>query len=201
MTRLRTASLAVVTAFAVSLGAAGTASAQDAPAAVPMTKTIAVSGSNKGKDFKGTYAIQRFEAAGGKLYAVGTLKGTLKNRKVTRKNVRMPASVAGGGPSSGATASQLPNIPGACQILNLQIGAIDLNLLGLRVRTNAINVRIDAQPGPGNLLGNLLCAITNLLNPGGGLGPLTGALNDLVAALNAILALLPTNASTAAAGR
>jgi hypothetical protein len=53
------------------------------------------------------------------------------------------------------------------------------------VRTNAINVRIDAQRGPGNLLGNLLCGIT------GALDPATNPLSQLTAALNAILALVP----------
>jgi hypothetical protein len=53
------------------------------------------------------------------------------------------------------------------------------------VRTNRIQVRIDAVPGPGNLLGNLLCAITGLLDPQ------ATAANQLAPALNAILALVP----------
>lgn len=40
-----------------------------------------------------------------------------------------------------------------------------LHLLGLQVSTNQIVLDIVAQPGKGNLLGNLLCSITNLLNP------------------------------------
>jgi hypothetical protein len=199
MTRVRTAALAALLTCAVTLGAAGAASAQ-APAPTPATKTVAVKGS---KGFTGSYTIKRFANRGGDLVAVGTLKGTLRKRgetrRVSRKNVVMPASVVGAG-SSGASASQLPPLPNSCQILNLTLGPINLNLLGLVVRTNEIQVRIDAQRGPGNLLGNLLCAITGILNPGGGLGPLTGALQDLVAALNAILALLPQSPA-AAAGR
>src|SRR5919112_1437024 len=106
------------------------------------------------------------------------------------------ASLVGAG--SGAKAAQVPPIPGACQILNLVLGPINLNLLGLVVRTNQINLRIDAVPGAGNLLGNLLCAITGILNPTGALGQLTGAINQLTAALNAILALVPTSPATAA---
>ena len=34
------------------------------------------------------------------------------------------------------------------------------------MRTNQIELRIDAVQGPGNLLGNLLCGITGILNPG-----------------------------------
>jgi hypothetical protein len=117
---------------------------------------------------------------------------------VNRSNVVLPAAVTGAGPSTGASASQLPPIPGACQILNLVLGPINLNLLGLVVRTNQINLRIDAVPGNGNLLGNLLCGLTGILNPTGALGQLTGAINNLAAALTAILALVPTNPATAA---
>ena len=199
MNRFRMAALAALTVCAVSLGAAGTASAAQEPAKTPLTKTVALTGT---KGFKGTYTIDRFASKGGKLVTYGTLKGTMrkngKTKRVSKKNVVMPAAATGAGPATPAKAAQLPNIPGACQVLNLVLGPINLNLLGLVVRTNQINVRIDAVPGAGNLLGNLLCAVTNLLNPTGALGQLTGAINNLAAALNAILALVPTSPATAA---
>lgn len=55
----------------------------------------------------------------------------------------------------------------ACEILHLELGPIDLNLLGLVVHVDQIVVDISAQPGPGNLLGNLLCAIAGLLDQPG----------------------------------
>ena len=200
MHKLRLAAVAAMASCAVMLVGAGSASAAQTPEAVDFTKTVALTGT---KGFEGTYTINRFASRGGKLVSIGTVRGTLrkngKTRSVTRRNVTMPASLTGAGPSTGASATQLPPIPGACQVLNLVIGPIDLNLLGLRIRTNQINVRIDAVPGAGNLLGNLLCAITNLLNPGGGLGQLTGAIQQLAAVLNAILALIPANPATTAA--
>jgi len=51
-----------------------------------------------------------------------------------------------------------------CQILYLRLEPIDLNLLGLRVQTSVITLEITAHPGEG-LLGDLLCAVNNLLNP------------------------------------
>jgi hypothetical protein len=167
--------------------------------AKPITRTLALSGT---KGFKGTYTIDRFATRNGKLVTVGTVRGTLtkkgKTKSVKRNGVILPAAVTGAGAAdlpTGATSAQtLPDIPNSCQVLNLVLGPINLNLLGLVVRTNQINVRIDAVPGAGNLLGNLLCSITNLLNPGGGLGPLTTALNQLTAALNAILAVIPRTA-------
>ena len=197
MTRLRTAALAALLMCAVSLGAAGTASAQDA--AVPATKKVAVTGTNKGKDFKGTYTIQRFETRSGKLYAVGKLTGTLKNRKVSRNNVAVPASLTGNDNASAAQA--------AFDILHLTLGPLDLNLLGLRVQLNEVHLDITAVPGAGNLLGNLLCALTGILDQNGllgQLGNLANGLNQVASALNAILALLPTGpatAATAVAGR
>jgi hypothetical protein len=146
-----------------------------------LTQVVPVTGKSKsGKQFSGTYAIDRFTTSGGRLVSVGTVKGRLGNRRVAERGVRMPATLSGA-----AQAAQVPPIPGACEILNLRLGPINLDLLGLVVRTNRINVRIDAVPGPGNLLGNLLCAITGLLDP-----QATGA-RQLAPALNAILALVP----------
>ena len=96
------------------------------------------------KGFKGTYTIDRFASRGGKLVAVGTLKGTMRKngetprvtpqerRDARRRDRRRPGR---------RKASQVPPIPGACQVLNLVLGPINLNLLGLVVRTNQINVR------------------------------------------------------------
>jgi hypothetical protein len=176
--RVRMALLAMAVCAAVA-AAPATAGAQK-PAG--LTKVVPVTGKSKsGKKFTGTYAINRFKASRGRVLAVGTLRGRLGDRRVTKRGVAMPAAV-----SKGAAAAQpLPPIPGACEILNLRLGPINLDLLGLVVRTNAINVRIDAVPGAGNLLGNLLCAITGLLDPQAASAP------NLASALNAILALVP----------
>ena len=44
------------------------------------------------------------------------------------------------------------------EVLHLVLGPLDLNLLGLVVHLNQVVLDITAQSGPGNLLGNLLCA-------------------------------------------
>ena len=74
-----------------------------------------------------------------------------------------------------------------CQILNLVLGPLDLNLLGLTIHLNQVVLNITAVPGAGNLLGNLLCDVANLLNTGGGLSTLLTQLQTL---LNGILAAL-----------
>jgi hypothetical protein len=72
---------------------------------------------------------------------------------------------------------------GSCQILHLDIQPISLNLLGLQVTTSEIVLDITAQQGPGNLLGNLLCGVANLLNGGQSLTGLANLLNNLFGAL------------------
>jgi hypothetical protein len=75
------------------------------------------------------------------------------------------------------------NGTGACQILDLTLGPLDLDVLGLVVHLDTVHLNITAVPGPGNLLGNLLCAVAGLLDSNN----LGTALANL---LNRILGLL-----------
>jgi hypothetical protein len=84
-------------------------------------------------------------------------------------------------PSAGLAAAAAP-----CPILNLVLGPLDLNLLGLHVTLNRVRLNIEAIPGAGNLLGNLLCAVAGLLD---GPDPL-GQLLRLSNLLNRILSIL-----------
>jgi len=84
---------------------------------------------------------------------------------------------------------------GTCEVLTLTLGPIDINLLGLRIQlygdteADPVTVLIYAVPGEGNLLGNLLCGITRLLD---GQPNLTEAqrLTLIARILNRILGLL-----------
>src|SRR5205085_1576971 len=49
----------------------------------------------------------------------------------------------------------------ATPILDLHVGAIHLDVLGLKVDTSDICLKITAQPGSGNLLGNLLSDVSH----------------------------------------
>ena len=128
-----------------------------------------------GSVFRGTLDLVRFRVIDGNLVAVGDLSGRLRNAAgnligtVTDMRVRLPVTF-------GAITS--------CDILRLRLGPLDLNLLGLVVHLDRIVLDITAQPGPGNLLGNLLCAIAGLLDQGLNLN---GVLRDL---LNAVLGVL-----------
>ncbi len=96
-----------------------------------------------------------------------------------------------------------------CPILHLMLGPIHLNLLGLKVDTSKICLDITAQHGPGNLLGNLLCDVANLLNGGTPLGNILGGLsatdlttleNGLTGLLNGALGSLDPLAAAGASG-
>jgi len=78
-------------------------------------------------------------------------------------------------------------------ILDLHLNAIHLNVLGLKVDTSDICLSITASSGQGQLLGNLLTGVANLLNTGGTLptlenvlagSNLTGIGNELTQILN-----------------
>ena len=151
------------TSFAPS---ALTAAAFAGGVTVPVTGTT-----SKGGKFTGNFAISQFQVVNNQIVAVGTLTGTVQN---------------GVGNVIGTvlkTIQMIVNIQAAtCDILHLELGPLDLDLLGLQVHLNRIVLDIDADPS-GGLLGSLLCAVANLFNT----GVITG---DLAALLNQILALL-----------
>jgi hypothetical protein len=96
----------------------------------------------------------------------------------------------------------------ACPILDLSLGPIDLNLLGLRVLTSPICLEVTAFEG-GGLLGDLLCSVANLLAADTplsdvltqlqGQGDLTRFLNGLTSLLDQVFDRITANTSLAGA--
>ncbi len=93
-------------------------------------------------------------------------------------------------PFTTTAAVQNQTTSNSCTILALTLGPVDLNLLGLAVHLDQVNLLVRAQPGPGQLLGNLLCP-----QHGGhtNLHLLSRALNDLLAGGGAAAGVLPLN--------
>jgi hypothetical protein len=88
--------------------------------------------------------------------------------------------------------SNTANIAATCDILNLSLGPLDLNLLGLRVELDncangPVTVDITAVQG-GGLLGDLLCGLSNLLSGGG--GSLSTAVQRLLFQISQLLGAL-----------
>ena len=118
--------------------------------------------------------ITSFRVVDGVLTAVGTVTGAV-------------TTMVGGIPVT-TTVTNAPftapvTLTGACPILDLDVGAIHLDLLGLIVDLSPIHLDITAQPGAGNLLGNLLCAVTHLLDNGASLNGIAALLNQILGAL------------------
>ncbi len=153
--------------FAVPAAAQG----QAPPTGLTIPVVGAVTGTVAGA-FNGAARITGFALQNGQLVATGTLTGTVTN-------------AAGVVVQSVAATFSTPILQQAasCSILNLVLGPIHLDLLGLVVDTNQIVVGISAVPGAGNLLGNLLCAVAGLLDSGGPLSQVSQLLNRLLGLL------------------
>lgn len=189
---------AVTLAIVGLLGGAGAqaASAQSISNEFGSLKVSKVTGTARhGATFVGHYNVHRFVTTDtGRTKAVGTLTGTLTRgngttQHVSKTGVRMlvrPAasSVSGLAAAPGTVSTQQTG----CEILDLVLGPLDLNLLGLVVHLDRVHLNITAVPGAGALLGNLLCAVAGLLDqtPLGGLGAvLTNLLNTLLSLIRA----------------
>src|SRR5204862_3121301 len=133
-----------------------------------------------GGTFTGQYTINSFKAdpsAPKGVSAVATLTGTVKdatgnlvpNGQITNQAVTVPVQQA----------------TGSCQILDLTLGPLHLDLLGLVIDLNQVHLQITAQQGAGNLLGNLLCAVANLLNnTNANVNAIVNLLNQILGALS-----------------
>ena len=92
-----------------------------------------------------------------------------------------------GGSLSGTT-------PAAQELLTLQLQPLDINLLGLQITSDPIAVTLSAQGGDAKLLGNLLGAISTLVNFDGVEGALNNALGTVVDLVNSVDLTLPPGA-------
>jgi len=165
-----------------------------------------------GGTLEGTISDLAFSYENGLLMLSGVLNGTAtvggRETEIEGQHFKVPARLSQTGPTAQASGEASDDEvlaifdPAAfsaqqqqqrCDVLFLFLGPIYLNLLGLEVILTPLVLDINAIPGPGNLLGNLLCALAGLLDPGAGLnlsGILQGVLNSLIAALNDLLGRL-----------
>jgi hypothetical protein len=110
--------------------------------------------------------------------AASTVNGALK---ITGTATNVASGESGAFDLLGTVTAADP--AGLCRILHLDIKPISLDLLGLQVNTSEIVLDITAQQGAGNLLGNLLCGVANLLNGGHPANGLANRLNHVFRAL------------------
>jgi hypothetical protein len=156
-----------------------TAAATQARADKQGTLTSKVKGVFADGTVDGKFLPDRFVAQDGAVFAVGTLSATLRRTDGTLVGrVHKPITIP-------VRSAFSPRDATTCDILDLILGPLHLNLLGLHVDLKKVVLHIVAVSGAGNLLGNLLCAVAHLLD-----GTRLIDLLKLANLLNKILALL-----------
>jgi len=161
--------VAVMSSFAFGPMVAVQAAPPVPALSVPVTGTFTDALGGVGT-FAGSLSLNRFTVQNGVLTAIGTLTGTLTDSVgnvvgTVTQSVALPVSASA-----------------TCDILHLELGPLDLTLLGLVVHLDQIVLDITAQQG-GGLLGDLLCSLADLLNG-------NAALNSIARLLNNILRIL-----------
>jgi hypothetical protein len=157
---IRLAGLLAVLATA-SLAATANASAGASPtgsAAVGLAGSPAIVAGEKAGSVQISYALKQFVTRNGKLHARGEVIARVETAEGTRV-ARKPFQALVRGKSATRTfASAQQQQQQTCQVLALIVGPIYLNLLGLIVETNQINILVTADPA-GGILGQLLCGL------------------------------------------
>jgi hypothetical protein len=170
--RLRLPLLAALVAVTATCAiTAATASAAPATGGI----TAPITAAQSGGALNGVFTITSFATnAAGQLVANGTFTGTYTDAAGAVQQITTAAS----------SVVTNANTGGGCQVLDLVLGPLHLDLLGLVVDLNQVHLNITAQPGPGNLLGNLLCSVAGLLD---GTGLPLAQVNTLLNILNSLL--------------
>ena len=190
---LVSAVLALAMAVGLSSMGVGAAAASDASARSVVGKsalgkissTVAGTTSN-GDKVTGSFTPIKTVERDGVLYMEGFLRGVIKNAGPNTKFSGVQSIPIKKINGSTLTAGRVAANASACDILNLVLGPLDLNLLGLEIHLQRVVLDIVAVAGAGNLLGNLLCAVAGLLDG----GPLAGLLGQLQTLLTQILGAL-----------
>jgi hypothetical protein len=175
----------------------GTAEQERAPKAVVLALTGTGSG---GVTFNGTVSVQRFVQQDGKVFAIGAVSGSLSGpagpmgsavylpvafpvhvgdglAARAERGLSHPASLSR--PDYGARVIFAQASP--CGVLHLDLGTVNLNLLGVVVAT--MPVTIDINGDMGGPLGNLVCTILSTVNNVVGLVKLLNSLLGVVTGL------------------
>ena len=177
MKKFRLPLLALVTISLVLLPAAVKAEQPFVPK--PLVLPLSGVGSD-GVTFKGTVAVQRFVHRGDNVFAIGAVSGSLSGPAgpigtAVYLPVAFPVTVGNGqsarmedGYIEPASASahdygaRVILAQTTCGVLHLDLGAVDLNLLGVAVTTTPVTIDINGDTaGP---LGNLVCTVLSTVD-------------------------------------
>jgi len=206
-----------VTALVLSSAVQIPADAQSPPA--PAAVTLPANGSfERGGQFTGTVTINRFEQRGNNIVAIGVVTGVLTRGGRTlgsavAAQVTWPVAVKAGGQLLASSSVRQSGMPmpisfsprnessirpllvqaEACQVVDVALGPINLDVLGLQIALSPVTLNLSGVVG--TPLGDLVCAVSDLLGNVAGLvnllnsilGLLTGLLGGLTGGLGGIV--------------
>jgi hypothetical protein len=172
------------------------------PADVRRAVTLQATGTfARGGEFTGTITLNRFEQRGSGIVAIGFVQGVLRRGPSSATGfageIEWPVSVTTAGVNvisnnraSGAGINRIafrgggqsmsgiiPVQAAGCQVVDIGLGPVDVNLLGFEVTLSPIAFSLAGGEGP---LGALVCSVVKLV----------GNVAGLVDLLNSILGLL-----------
>ena len=138
--------MACATFAAMSLLAPEVARAQSLADAQANTFNPPVSGTFDGGTFQGQFRLEGFGFRAGAIVGVGTLSGVLIDPggvvlAFVQQQVEVPLTAAAG----------------TCTLISLQLGPVDIALLGLNVHLGPFSIQIAVDRA--SLLGMLLCSV------------------------------------------
>ncbi|HYS09515.1 MAG TPA: hypothetical protein VEP66_12255 [Myxococcales bacterium] len=156
----------------------------------PALQVPIVGSASNGAAFAGTLSILRFEARANQVVAIGIVRGTVAAGTAVVGEVALPVQVTAASQAAPASSSSAlvaqpqvaPQQTATCTALNLNLGAVNLNVLGLLVTTQPI--AIDLSGDSSAPVGNLVCTALDLLNNVVGL---VGILNQILGALTGLV--------------
>jgi hypothetical protein len=179
-------SVGMLLAAAASASAAEMKRAQSPPPARKPLQVAIVGHAAGGGTFAGTLSIQKFAARDDQVVAIGMVSGTLTGPMGFTMGTTLT------GPLALPVLVEPPEAPGlgivrsqviaqqTCDVLNIEIQPITIDVLGLQVTTLPVGINVTADGTGTNVLGHLVCTILTTV----------GNVLGLVDLLNALLGLL-----------
>jgi hypothetical protein len=189
-------------AMTLSLATVIPAAAQQATATSVLTLPVAGTFSGGG-EFTGSVSINRFELRANQIVAVGFVSGVLsRHRRIgtaVAGEIAWPVSIRSGGQliASADSRDEARSVPIAwsaprsrillaqaqsCSVLSVGLGPMNVDLLGTQVALGAVTFDLAGQTG--TPLGDLVCAVSDLL---GNVAGLVNLLNSLLGLLTGLL--------------
>jgi hypothetical protein len=142
----------------------------------------------RGVTFAGTLSVQKFSQRNGKLVAIGMVSGSATSAgtplgTVLAGPIEFPVREPAPGSLIANDAPVSVQQAATCQVLHLEVGAVNLNVLGLQIATQPIAIDVSGVTGATNVLGQLICTILETV---GNVVGLVNLLNQLLGILGGL---------------